>query len=80
MEREAGGLEFQDLTALVKKLMAESCDVAHVGMFDLNATFRERRVRVADLTRVFGPGGTFVNVVHEWDTGRAGVRCRSVCR
>ena len=69
MEREAGGLEFQDLTALVKKLMAESCDVAHVGMFDLNATFRERRVRVADLTRIFGPGGTFVNVVHEWDTG-----------
>ena len=68
MEREAGDLDSGDLTALVKRLAAESCDVAHVGMFDLNATFRERRVRAADLTKVFGPGGTFVNVVHEWDT------------
>lgn len=62
-------LEGQDLAALVKRLTADSCDVLHVGMFDLNATFRERRVRVADLAEVFGPGGTFVNVVHQWDTG-----------
>ena len=69
MGREAGHLESQDLTALAKRLAAEACEVAHVGMFDLNATFRERRVRVADLARVFGPGGSFVNVVHQWDTG-----------
>ena len=69
MRREATRLEVQDLTALVKRLTAESCDVAHVGIFDLNATFRERRVRVADLAKVFGPGGSFVNVVHQWDTG-----------
>ena len=58
-----------DLSALVKRLTADSCDIAHVGIFDLNATFRERRVRVADLAEVFGPGGSFVNVVHQWDTG-----------
>ena len=69
MERETTRLENQDVSALVKRLAAESCDVAHVGIFDLNATFRERRVRVADLARVFGTGGSFVNVVHQWDTG-----------
>ena len=69
MGREATGDESQDPTALVKRLKADSCEVAHVGIFDLNATFRERRVRVADLARVFGPGGSFVNVVHQWDTG-----------
>ena len=69
MEPGATHLETQDLTALVKRLVADSCDIAHVGIFDLNATYRERRVRVADLVNVFGPGGTFVNVVHKWDTG-----------
>ena len=69
MGLEANRLGISDLTALVKRLTAESCDIAHVGIFDLNATFRERRVRVADLVEVFGPGGSFVNVVHQWDTG-----------
>ena len=69
MGHEAGHLESQDLTALMKRLEAGSCDVAHVGIFDLNATFRERRVKVSDLGEVFGSGGTFVNVIHEWDTG-----------
>ena len=69
MGHEVADLEIQDLTALLKKLTAESCDVTHVGMFDLNATFRERRVRVSDLAKVFGQGGSFVNVVHQWDTG-----------
>ena len=69
MGHEVANVEIQDLTALVKKLTAESYDVAHVGSFDLNATFRERRVRVSDLAKVFGQGGSFVNVVHQWDTG-----------
>ena len=69
MEREADRPESPNLTALLDRLAAESCEVAHVGLFDLNATFRERRVRVGDLARVFGPGGSFANVLHQWDTG-----------
>ena len=69
MGREATRLEAQDLTALVKRLKAESRDVAHVGIFDLNASFRERRFRVDDLAEALGSGGSFVNVVHQWDTG-----------
>lgn len=69
MGGEGSRVEDRDLSALMERLAGHSCDVAHVGMFDLNATFRERRVRVADLATVFGPGGSFVNVVHQWDTG-----------
>ena len=69
MEREGERAGAPDLSALVERLAAESCEVAHVGLFDLNATFRERRVRVGDLARVFGPGGSFANVLHQWDTG-----------
>jgi len=69
MGGEATRIEAQYVAALVERLTAKSCDVVHVGLFDLNATFRERRVRVADLAGVFGPGGSFANVLHQWDTG-----------
>ncbi len=67
MEGEHSTRTDQNLTKLVEAL-AETYDIAHVGMFDLNATFRERRVAVRDLEKVFGPAGSFVNVVHQWDT------------
>jgi len=41
----------------------------HVGIFDLNGTFRERRLLSGDVAQVYGNGGTFVNVLPLWDAG-----------
>ena len=60
-----------DLPELVASLRSEKRAVAHVGIFDLNAYFRERRVRIDVLEAVFGEGGTFVNVLPRWDSGEA---------
>ena len=59
----------QDLSQLVAALRSEERAVAHVGIFDLNAYFRERWVRIESLETVFGEGGTFVNVLPRWDSG-----------
>ena len=59
----------QDLSQLVVALRSEERVVAHVGIFDINAYFRERRVRIESLETVFGEGGTFVNVLPRWDSG-----------
>jgi glutamine synthetase len=39
----------------------------HVGLFDLDGGLRERRIETRRLDEVFGPGGTFCNVVPQWD-------------
>lgn len=39
----------------------------HVGLFDLDAGLRERRIKAGDLESVFGAGGSFCNVVPQWD-------------
>ena len=59
----------KDLPELVASLRSKKRAVAHVGIFDLNAYFRERRVRIDVLEAVFGEGGTFVNVLPRWDSG-----------
>ena len=59
----------KDLSRLIAVLRSEERAVAHVGIFDLNAFFRERRVRIDSLETVFGEGGTFVNVLPRWDSG-----------
>lgn len=41
--------------------------IAHIGMVDLDGGFRERRLAVKDIDQVFGPGGTFCNVINQWD-------------
>ena len=57
------------LAAEVERLRADGIETAHVGIFDLNGTFRERRLALDDVAEVFGPGGTFVNVLPLWDAG-----------
>jgi len=57
------------LSQLVASLRAEERSIAHIGIFDLNAYFRERRVRIDSLEKVYGEGGTFVNVLPRWDSG-----------
>ena len=65
-EAEAAAAE---LAAEVERLRADGIETAHVGIFDLNGTFRERRLALDDVAEVFGPGGTFVNVLPLWDAG-----------
>lgn len=45
--------------------------LVHVAIPDLDASLRERRLALEDVEAAFGPGGTFVNVVHKWDTGES---------
>lgn len=57
-----------DLPGALARLRAEGVEIAHVGIFDLMGTFRERRLRLDDVATVFD-GGTFVNVLPQWDAG-----------
>ena len=63
------GASENDSAALAARLENEGHTFAHVGIFDLNGTFRERRLRVGDVATVFDQGGTFVNVLPQWDAG-----------
>ena len=60
---------YESLSHLVSELRSQKQAIAHVGIFDLNAYFRERRIRIENLEAVFGKNGTFVNVLPRWDTG-----------
>jgi glutamine synthetase len=57
------------LADLVVRLRDAGIGTAHVGIFDLFGTFRERRLALDDLAQVFGEGGSFVNVLPHWDAG-----------
>ena len=67
----AAGDRADDLAALAGRLKADRRDVVHVGIFDMFGTFRERRLALDDLARVYGTGGTFVNVLPLWDVGES---------
>jgi len=60
---------YESLSRLTSELRSQKLAIAHVGIFDLNAYFRERRIRIDKLEKVFGENGTFVNVLPRWDTG-----------
>ena len=49
-------------------LTEDGVRTVHVVIPDLDGSLRERRLALSDLGVVFGPGGTFVNVLHKWDT------------
>lgn len=55
------------LTETVDGLRERGIHTAHVGVFDLMGTFRERRLGVDDIACVYDGGGTVVNVLHQWD-------------
>jgi len=54
---------------VLKTLRERDVRIAHVGLFDLMGVFRERRLGVEDAAHVFDGGGTFVNVLQQWDAG-----------
>ena len=60
---------YESLSHLASELRSQKQAIAHIGIFDLNAYFRERRIRIDNLETVFGENGTFVNVLPRWDTG-----------
>jgi len=60
---------YESLSHLISELGSQKQAIAHVGIFDLNAYFRERRIRIDNLEAVYGKNGTFVNVLPRWDTG-----------
>jgi glutamine synthetase len=53
----------------IEVLSDEGITTSHVGIFDLMGTFRERRLGIADVASVMDGGGTFVNVLPQWDAG-----------
>lgn len=53
----------------IKSLEATGVTTAHVGIFDLMGTFRERRLGISDVSSTMDEGGTFVNVLPQWDAG-----------
>lgn len=57
------------LDDVIKKLDAAGIETAHVGIHDLMGTFRERRLGIHDVASVLDGGGTFVNVLPQWDAG-----------
>lgn len=57
------------LSDAIEALVAANITTAHVGIFDLMGTFRERRLGVKDVASVMDGGGTFVNVLPQWDAG-----------
>jgi len=53
----------------VERLRKRGVRTVHVAIPDLDGSLRERRLALDDVETAFGPGGTFVNVIHKWDTG-----------
>lgn len=53
---------------VVAALEADDIDVVHVGIFDLDATFRERRLPRQQLIDFLAGHYSFVDVLHQWDT------------
>jgi len=59
------------LPTAVELLQQAGIKIVHAGIFDLMGTFRERRLGIADISSVFDGGGTFVNVLPQWDAGES---------
>jgi glutamine synthetase len=53
----------------IEALVASDIITAHVGIFDLMGTFRERRLGIHDVASTMDGGGSFVNVLPQWDAG-----------
>ncbi|MDH3691222.1 MAG: glutamine synthetase, partial [Gammaproteobacteria bacterium] len=59
------------LQNVVTALKQQGVTTAHVGIFDIEGGFRERRLDLDDIADTFDNGGTFVNVLHRWDIADA---------
>lgn len=55
----------------VARLRKQGVKTVHVAIPDMDGSLRERRLALDDVETAFGAGGTFVNVIHKWDTGES---------
>lgn len=56
-----------DTRPLREALAARGARILHVAIPDLDGGLRERRLPLASLDEALGDGGSFCNVLHEWD-------------
>lgn len=60
--------DINDTEGLRSALEALEVDVLHIGIFDLDATFRERRLRRPYIEEALRGSYSFVDVLHQWDS------------
>ena len=58
---------YADAAEIIAELASKGVQIAHVGIYDLMGTFRERRLKIEDVLSLYGNEGTFVNVLPQWD-------------
>lgn len=66
-----GGTRLRDISdaeGFRSALEALEMDVLHIGIFDLDATFRERRLRRPHMEEALRGNYSFVDVLHQWDS------------
>lgn len=51
------------------KLAAKGIEQIHLGIFDIDAKFRERRLPIEAFRDALDGGYSFCNVLHKWDSG-----------
>ncbi len=59
---------------LMSVLRERGAEAVHVGIFDLEGVFRERRFTLARFEQFLRNGPTFVNVLHKWDASESVTR------
>ena len=58
-------------------LESNGIERVHVGIFDLDAAFREQRLPIGTkLRRALAGGYSFCNVLHKWDSAKASMAKR----
>ncbi len=57
----------ETISELIATLTERGFETVHLGIFDLDGTFRERRFSIPQLQIFLQNGPTFVNVLHKWD-------------
>lgn len=57
----------ETLSREIDRLVRQGVRIAHVGIYDLFGTFRERRFELTEVMDLCEKDGTFVNVLPQWD-------------
>jgi len=58
----------KDADDALAALESDGIERVHVGIFDLDAAFREQRLPIDQVRRAFAGGYSFCNVLHKWDS------------
>ena len=68
MEALASPKDADDALAVLE---SNGIERVHVGIFDLDAAFREQRLPIDQVRRALAGGYSFCNVLHKWDSGES---------